>query len=120
MLRLATATALVLVLGSAAAAQQAPLGQPNWIPGQSRSTITLYDQTGLRGSELLIAEPQANLTAAFRAESVRTAGGAWQICDHNEYRGQCRVVDGWTLSLNRDLGIRQVRSMRPVERPKAD
>lgn len=116
MLKLAAVTLAVVGLSSAAVAQVPAFGEPDWIPGQTPSTLTLYSEAGLQGRGLLIVRPSGNLSASFRAASLKTTGGAWEVCDAPNFRGQCQVVDGWQLSLNRDLGLRQVRSMRPVER----
>ncbi len=115
MLKLTTIAATLLVLAAPAVAQDRAFGNPTWIPGQSRSTLTLYDQSGLQGGSVLIVEREGHLGGSFRAASLRTTGGAWEVCDRQNFQGQCRVVDGWALSLNRDVGLREVRSVRPVE-----
>lgn len=115
MLRVSTIAATVIVLATPTMAQDRALGNPNWIPGQSRSTLTLYEEPGLQGGSIMLVEREGNLSGPFRAASLRTRGGAWEVCDRHNFRGQCRVVDGWTLSLNRDVGLREVRSVRPLE-----
>lgn len=115
MLRKVTLAAALMALASTATAQDRALGNPNWIPGQSDSTLTLYDQGGLQGGKVLLVEREGNLTGSFRVASLRATGGAWEVCDRQNFRGQCRVVDGWALSLNRDIGLREVRSARPLE-----
>lgn len=117
MLKLSTVAATILILATPAMAQEA-FGNPNWIPGQSASTLTLYDQSGLQGGKLMLVEREGNLTGSFRAASLRATGGAWEVCDRQNFQGECRVVTGWTLSLNRDIGLRDVRSARPVEADK--
>ena len=112
MLRLSAIAATILLVAAPAVAQEPAFGNPSWIPGQSRSTLTLYDQSGLQGNSVLIVEREGNLSG--RTASLRATGGSWEVCDQHNFRGQCRVVDGWALSLNRDLGLRTVRSVRPV------
>lgn len=113
MLKLSIVAASFLILATPGMAQEPAFGNPNWIPGQSRSTLTLYDQAGLQGKSVLIVESEGNLSG--RTASLRATGGTWEVCDRHNFQGQCRIVDGWALSLNRDIGLRNVRSVRPVE-----
>jgi hypothetical protein len=114
MLKLLTVAAF-LVLATPAIAQDGAFGNPNWVPGQSASTLTLYDQSGLQGGKLPLVKREGNLAGSFRVASLSATGGAWEVCDRHNFQGECRVVDGWTLSLNRDIGLRDVRSARPVD-----
>lgn len=106
-------TVVAVVLAGPALAQQAS-DNPTWIPGQTRSFLTLYDQTGLNGQGVIFTERTGNLTDAFRARSLRTSGGPWEVCDGANYSGRCVVAEGWTFNLN-DVGLRRVRSIRPVD-----
>lgn len=112
MLKLSAIAATILFVATPAVSQDRALGNPNWIPGQTPSTLTLYEQSGLQGNSVLIVESEGNLSG--RTASLRASGGSWEVCDQHNFRGECRVVDGWALSLNRDIGLRNIRSVRPV------
>lgn len=95
-------------------AQQATADNPDWIASQTHSTITFYTQQGLQGDATLFTRDHDNFRGGERAMSLETKGGAWEVCDGVSFTGQCRVTEGWTMNL-RDLGLRRVRSIRPVE-----
>jgi hypothetical protein len=105
-------TAILAFAGPSVALQSSD--NPNYIPGQSRSTLTIYTQAGLSGERYLFTEAAGNITDGLRAASLRTSGGAWEVCDGANFQGQCRVAEGWTFNVN-DLGLRRIRSIRPLE-----
>ncbi|WP_396593892.1 beta/gamma crystallin-related protein [Brevundimonas sp. R86498] len=111
-MRVLLAAMALAVVATPALAQRAA-DAPNWIPGQSRSTITIYTQQGLQGDATMFTRDQSHISGGERAVSLETKGGAWEVCDGVSFTGQCRVAEGWTMNL-RDLGLRRVRSIRPI------
>ena len=105
-------TAAILMLASPSVALQAS-DNPNYVMGQSRSTLTIYTQAGLNGQSYLFTQSAGNITDALRAQSLRTSGGAWEVCDGANFQGQCRIAEGWAFNVN-NLGLRRIRSIRPV------
>jgi hypothetical protein len=93
------------------AVQDSTLGQPRM---PSATTLTLYAQAGLEGPTLFLVEDVSNISDSFRTESLKTSGGAWEVCDRINYQGQCRITDGRKMHLDSDVGLRAVRSARPV------
>lgn len=56
--------------------------------------VTLFSREGFDGRELSVREGVRNLTdAGFndRAESMIIRSGRWEICEHADFRGNCRV-----------------------------
>lgn len=110
----------VLLAALALAAVATPtLGQqavdnPDPIASQTRSTITFYTQQGLQGNATLFTRDQSHVSGGERAASLETKGGAWEVCDGVSFTGECRVTQGWTMNVRRDLGLQRVRSVRPV------
>lgn len=94
-------------------AQDPTLGQPRM---PSATTLTLYAQAGLEGPTLFLVEDVSNISDSFRTESLKTSGGAWEVCDRINYRGRCRIAEGRNMHLESDVGLRAVRSARPVAR----
>lgn len=104
---------LVLVAAATPAVAHQSADRPSYISGQSRSTLTIYTSSGLQGVPTTFTRGQGHVSGGERASSLRATGGAWQVCDGANFQGQCRVVEGWTMNLN-DLGLRRVRSFRPI------
>lgn len=92
-------------------AQDPTLGQPRM---PSATTLTLYAQAGLEGPTLFLVEDVSNISDSFRTESLKTSGGAWEVCDRINFQGQCRITDGRKMHLDSNVGLRAVRSARPV------
>lgn len=104
---------LALLSPATTAPQDPTLGQPRM---PSATTLTLYAQAGLEGPTLFLVEDVSNISDSFRTESLKTSGGAWEVCDRINFQGRCRIADGRNMSLNSDVGLRAVRSARPVAR----
>ena len=63
--------------------------------GQSCAQVTLYEYEGLRGQVFTSDRPISDLTRyGFndRASSLVVQHGQWQICEHQNYQGQCTIV----------------------------
>jgi hypothetical protein len=103
---------LALLVPATPVAQDSTLGQPRM---PSATTLTLYGQAGLEGPSLFLVEDVSNISNSFRTESLKTSGGAWEVCDRINFEGRCRIADGRNMSLN-SVGLRAVRSARPVAR----
>lgn len=105
--------AALLAVPMTTGVQDTTLGQPRM---PSATTLTLYAQPGLEGPTLFLVEDVSNISDAFRTQSLKTSGGAWEVCDRINYRGRCRITDGRKMNLDSDVGLRAVRSARPAPR----
>lgn len=112
-MRALLATLVLVAVATPTFAQQQAADNPDRIAGQTRSTITFYTQHGLQGDATLFTRDHSNFSGGERAMSLETKGGAWEVCDGVSFTGECRVTQGWTMNI-RDLGLRRVRSIRPV------
>jgi len=57
--------------------------------------VTLYESDGLRGQVFTADRPITDLTRyGFndRASSMIVQGGQWEVCEHQNYQGECRIV----------------------------
>lgn len=116
MLKVKLAVLALGALAATAAFAQEPRTDrsPAALTGRDTTFLIVYNQPGLSGSAFTYALPTGNLSSMQGVGSVRTVGGAWEVCDRHEYRGECRVIDGRYLSLSR-TGLREIRSIRPVQ-----
>lgn len=112
-MRALLAALALAVVATPSFAQQATADNPDPIASQTHSTITFYTQQGLQGNATLFTRDHSNFSGGERAMSLETKGGAWEVCDGVSFTGECRVTQGWTMNI-RDLGLRRVRSIRPV------
>jgi len=86
-------------------------------PPPMRSRLVLFDDTGFRGRSFAVSDPAPALHAlGNRARSAKVYGGAWEVCDGDQFRGRCVTVNGSVPDLGR-IGLRdKVSSARPVRR----
>lgn len=110
----AALSVLALVAVALPAFAQQAVDNPDPIASQTRSTITFYTQQGLQGDATLFTRDHSHVSGGERAASLETKGGAWEVCDGVSFTGECRVTQGWTMNVRRDLGLQRVRSIRPV------
>jgi len=78
--------------------------------------VTLFSGEGLRGRELNLRDGTTNLTQMGfndRAESMVIYSGRWEICEHADFRGQCRVFEPGEYHSLSELG-NNVSSLREV------
>jgi hypothetical protein len=98
---------LALVLSAALFAQAAAVA----------GELTLFSSEGLRGRELNLRENVGNLTQMGfndRAESMVIYAGRWEICEHADFRGQCRVFGPGEYHSLAQLG-NAISSLREVD-----
>jgi uncharacterized protein YcfJ len=65
------------------------------LAGQVAAQVTLYEYEGLRGQVFTADRPISDLTRyGFndRASSIIVQHGQWEICEHQNYQGQCMIV----------------------------
>lgn len=118
MLKASVLAAACLAATSAVVAQEPRTDRsPSALTGRDSTVLTVYGQPGLTGTVHSFSLPTGNVSTMQRYESLRTSGGPWQVCDRHEYQGECRVVEGRYLTLSQ-IGLRQIRSIRPVQKSK--
>ena len=82
---------------------------------QMRSRLVLFNDVGFRGGSFVVDNTTPMLRAlGNRARSVKAYGGAWELCDGDQFKGRCVVITGSEPDLGR-VGLRdKVSSVRPV------
>jgi hypothetical protein len=111
--------ALAALAATSATAQEPRTDRsPALLTGRDLTYLTVYTQQAMSGGAFSYTEADGNLGSMTRVESLRTIGGAWQICDQHGFRGECRVVDGRYRTLS-ETGLREIRSLRPVPKKPA-
>ncbi len=76
-------------------------------PVSGAPSITLYSDTGLRGTSVELTGDQLNFnTLRFndKARSAEVRGGVWLLCSDNNLRGRCEYVDRTVRNLG-DIGL---------------
>jgi hypothetical protein len=91
-----------------------------WIPGRPGGVgnVVLYEGPNLTGRRVTISGPTDHLGAFNdRARSMVVAGGDWELCEHDRYRGRCRVfAPGRYASLAEFTA--DLSSLRPLAPPE--
>jgi len=84
---------------------------------QMRSRLVLYDGVWFGGRSFAVMETTPALRAlGNRALSVKVYGGAWELCDGDQFRGHCATVTDSVADLAR-IGLQyRISSARPVGR----
>lgn len=54
---------------------------------------TIYRDANFRGPAAFIGRSNANLGLAWPVNSIRVAGGTWELCEQINWGGNCRTVD---------------------------
>ena len=65
------------------------------LAAHASAQVTLYEWEGLRGQVFTADRPISDLERyGFndRASSLVVERGEWEVCEHNNYQGQCRIV----------------------------
>lgn len=75
---------------------------------------TIYRDAAYKGPAVAISTARENLGLAWPVNSIRVAGGRWELCQKTRYRGTCRTVDRDTPMLNNVLRGLTIQSIRPV------
>lgn len=73
---------------------------------------TIYRDANFRGPAVFIGQANANLGLAWPVNSIRVAGGSWELCERINWGGTCRVVDRDQKllgSLQRGMTVQSVR-----------
>ena len=109
------ALSLALGLLAAPALAQEPRTDrsPAALTGRDVTLLTVYSHSALDGTPYTYSQTTGNIGSMQRFESLRTVGGAWEVCDRHEFRGNCRIVEGRYLTLSQ-TGLHEIRSIRPV------
>ena len=115
----------VAVLGAAAMATVAFAQEPQTdrspqaLTGRDTTYMVFYSQPAMYGAAYTFLQPTWNVGSMHQVESLKTVGGAWQACDRHNFQGECRVLEGRYITLSQ-TGLREIRSMRPVEQMPAN
>lgn len=82
-----------------------------------RSRLVLYDGVWFGGRSFTVTDMTPALRAlGNRAFSVKVYGGAWELCDGDQFHGHCATVTDSVADLSR-IGLQnRVSSARPVGR----
>ena len=93
-----------------------PRPAPPPIAGGPGGRLVLFENTGFNGRSVAIDHAVVSLDdfgINDRAQSAIVYEGNWELCEHGEFRGDCRVYPPGQYS---DLGglARRVSSVRPV------
>jgi hypothetical protein len=80
--------------------------------------LALYENDGYGGRSQRFYDQQndlGNVRFNDRASSAVVRSGNWQLCDDNDFRGQCITLNPGSYPSLRDLGMnRRVSSVRPI------
>ncbi|WP_420478748.1 beta/gamma crystallin-related protein [Brevundimonas sp. FT23028] len=118
MLKMKLAVCALAATATAAAATAVVAQEPEGTVRSSLAPATyvyIYEQHGLNGHRFWVAEAD-RLPPMRRFESLRTVGGAFEVCDRPNFEGECRVIEGRYDSVSR-TGLRRIASLRPVASP---
>jgi hypothetical protein len=82
-----------------------------------RNRLVLYDAVWFGGRSLAVMQITPALRGyGNRARSVKVYGGAWELCDGDQFRGHCATVTDSVPDLAR-IGLQyRISSARPVGR----
>jgi hypothetical protein len=86
-------------------------------PAPGFGSVVLYERPNLGGRSITITGPTDGMSGFNdRARSMVVVGGSWELCEHDRYRGTCRV---FTPGRYPDLGelTGDVSSARPLLPP---
>jgi hypothetical protein len=83
----------------------------------ARGRLVLYDGVWFGGRSLAVMDVTPALRGqGNRARSVKVYGGAWELCDGDQFRGHCATVTDSVPDLAR-IGLQyRISSARPVGR----
>lgn len=84
--------------------------------GAREAELVLFDGSNLRGRALPLRGDLGDLVSAGfndRAQSMKIGGGSWELCQHRDFGGMCRVYGPGEYNLDRQLH-RAVSSVRLV------
>ncbi len=76
-------------------------------PVSGPASITLYSDTGLRGTSVTLTTDQfklSNLRFNDKARSVEVTGGVWRLCSDANLAGKCEYVDRTVRNLG-EIGL---------------
>lgn len=78
-------------------------------------TATIYRDRNFSGPAVAVSQTSPNMRLNFQVQSVRINGGAWELCQQANFRGDCLVVGQTTSDLRRTYNwAGPLQSMRPV------
>jgi uncharacterized protein YcfJ len=84
--------------------------------------ITLYPQEGWRGRPIAVTNSIRDMRAAGfddRASSVVVERGRWEVCEHPNFQGDCRILRRGSYDSLRRMGLNDsISSIRAVPRKR--
>jgi len=90
------------------------------LSAHAAAQITLYPQEGWRGRPLAVTKSITDMRRAGfddRASSVVVDGGRWEVCEHPNFRGDCRILRRGSYDSLRSMGLNDsISSIRAVPR----
>lgn len=89
---------------------------------QAFAQITLYPKEGWRGRPIAVANSIRDLRAAGfddLASSAVVERGRWEVCEHPDFRGDCRILRRGSYESLRGMGLNDsISSIRAVPRKR--
>jgi hypothetical protein len=79
--------------------------------------ITLYMHEGMQGREVTLRDAVSNFNEIDfndRASSIVVSSGRWEVCQHADFRGECRIVEPGDYPSLGSLGD-NISSVREVQ-----
>lgn len=91
-------------------------GDDGWSPGRGPEII-LYERDGYGGRSVRLRDPIANLNNQSFNDAARSARtrGRWVVCEHANFEGRCRTIEGDLWDLNGVGLANRVSSVRPAD-----
>ncbi|MCE3262534.1 MAG: hypothetical protein K0R43_1613 [Pseudoduganella sp.] len=90
------------------------------LSAQAFAQITLYPQEGWRGRPIAVTNSIRDMRAAGfddRASSVVVERGRWEVCEHPNFQGDCRILRRGSYGTLRGMGLNDsISSIRAVPR----
>ncbi|WP_342115820.1 beta/gamma crystallin-related protein [Pseudoduganella sp. OTU4001] len=87
---------------------------------QAWAQITLYPQEGWRGRPISVTNSVRDMRAIGfddRASSIVVERGRWEVCEHPNFRGECRILRRGSYASLEDMGLNDsITSIRAVPR----
>lgn len=90
------------------------------LSGQALAQMTLYPQEGWRGRPVNVNNSIRDMRAAGfddRTSSIVVERGRWEVCEHPNFRGECRILRRGNYQSLEDMGLNDsISSIRAVPR----
>lgn len=80
------------------------------------NSATIYRDANFSGPAIAIDRANANLGLRYQIQSIRVAGGSWELCPQPNFRGNCLTITQSSRDLRRSHNwAGPLQSIRPVD-----